>query len=164
MRRLILMRHAKSSWTSGVLSDHERPLKKRGQRDAPRMARALRKRGWSPTIVHSSDSKRTRETWERMAPELTEETSVSFTRDLYLAKLGAIQRLIAGLDDDLEGPVLLLGHNPGMETTLEFLCGQTESMTTANVALLQAKKGSWKKLSRTPDAWELVELLRPKTL
>ncbi len=163
MRRLILMRHAKSSWTSGVLSDHERPLKKRGQRDAPRMARALRDRGWSPALVHSSDAKRTRETWARMAPEL-DKPEVSFTRDLYLAKLGAIQRLIAELDDGKEGPVLLLGHNPGMETALEFLCGQTETMTTANVALLQAKKGSWKKLSRTPDSWELVDMLRPKEL
>jgi phosphohistidine phosphatase len=163
MRRLILMRHAKSSWTSGVLSDHERPLKKRGQRDAPRMARALRARGWAPALVHSSDSRRTRETWARMAPEL-DKTRVDFTRDLYLAKLGAIQRLIAGLDDDQDGPVLLLGHNPGMETALEFLCGQTESMTTANAALLEAKKKSWKKLSKTPDSWELVALLRPKEL
>ncbi len=163
MRRLILMRHAKSSWTSGVVSDHDRPLKKRGQRDAPRVAREIFKRDWSPSIVLSSDAKRTRETWARMAAELSK-TSVSFTRDLYLAKLGALQRAIAELDDDQDGPALILGHNPGLETALEFLSGQTETFTTANAALLRAKKGSWKKLSKTPDSWELVAMIRPKEL
>ena len=66
-RRLIIMRHAKSSWTSGALSDHERPLNARGIRDAPRVGAALVKRGWLPQLVLSSDSERTRETFAGMS-------------------------------------------------------------------------------------------------
>ena len=53
-RRLIVMRHAKSSWKNPKLRDHQRPLNKRGRRDAPRVARALRKAGWVPDAVLSS--------------------------------------------------------------------------------------------------------------
>ncbi len=62
-RRLIVMRHAKSSWKHAGLTDHQRPLNKRGRKDAPRVARALIERGWTPRRVLSSDAARTRETW-----------------------------------------------------------------------------------------------------
>ena len=61
MRTLILMRHAKSSWTAD-LADHERPLNKRGAKDAPRIAAYLEKRGWLPELVLCSDAVRTRAT------------------------------------------------------------------------------------------------------
>jgi hypothetical protein len=77
-RRLMIMRHAKSAWSSDVASDHERPLNKRGRRDAPRVGKRLAKLGWVPEFVVSSDSRRTRETWERMQrrfPEVRVSTS-----------------------------------------------------------------------------------------
>ena len=65
-RRLMLMRHAKSAWTSHVPTDHERPLNERGRRDAARVGKRLAKLGWVPDLVVGSDSRRTEETWERM--------------------------------------------------------------------------------------------------
>jgi phosphohistidine phosphatase len=65
-KRLIIMRHAKSSWTSGASTDHQRPLNKRGRHAAPRIGARLRDIGWIPDMVIASDSERTRETWQRM--------------------------------------------------------------------------------------------------
>ncbi len=67
-RRIIVMRHAKSSWKSDAPDDHSRPLNRRGRRDAPRVAQELARRGWVPERVFSSDARRTRQTWEIMAP------------------------------------------------------------------------------------------------
>ena len=60
-RRLMLMRHAKSSWKSQVPTDHERPLNERGRRDAARVGKRLAKLGWLPDVVVGSDSRRTEE-------------------------------------------------------------------------------------------------------
>ena len=128
------------------------------------MARELAARGWSPSLVLSSDSQRTRETWECMAPIFDEAPArVVFDAKLYLAGFSVIQTAISELDDDESGPVLMLGHNPGWETALEFYTGRSERMTTANAALLEAS-GKWGKLSAKPGAWELVELIRPKEI
>ena len=58
-RRLMVMRHAKSSWKSQVPTDHERPLNERGRRDAARVGKRLAELGWVPDFVVSSDSRRT---------------------------------------------------------------------------------------------------------
>ncbi|MEE3242683.1 MAG: histidine phosphatase family protein, partial [Candidatus Thermoplasmatota archaeon] len=64
--RLILMRHAKSSWKYPDLSDHERPLNKRGRKAAVKVAKELIRLEWIPDKLYSSDSERTKETWSRM--------------------------------------------------------------------------------------------------
>ena len=66
MKRLIVMRHAKSDWGTNAPTDHARPLNKRGQRDAPRVAQRLVELDWLPQYIVSSDSTRTRETYELM--------------------------------------------------------------------------------------------------
>jgi len=73
-RRLMLMRHAKSAWQSQAPSDHERPLNERGRRNAPRVGKRLAELGWVPDHVIGSDSRRTRETWERMQALMDRET------------------------------------------------------------------------------------------
>ena len=62
-RRLIVMRHAESSWDSSMGSDHERTLNERGRKDAPRVGAALVQKGWIPELVLSSDAQRTSETF-----------------------------------------------------------------------------------------------------
>jgi hypothetical protein len=81
-RRLMIMRHAKSSWRSQVPTDHERPLNTRGRRDAGRVGKRLARLGWVLDVVVGSDSRRTRETWERMERRFPE-TRARFTRALY---------------------------------------------------------------------------------
>ena len=67
VRRLIVMRHAKSSWKDPNLDDHERPLNKRGRGDAPMVADAIFDRGWIPDLILVSSSKRTLQTLEGMS-------------------------------------------------------------------------------------------------
>ena len=160
-RRLILMRHAKSSWADGSLRDVERPLNPRGIRDAPRMAHLLEDIGWAPGRVVSSSAVRTRETWLGMAGVLDVVPPVTFTDDLYHAGLAAIIAHAQGWPDDA-GPVLLLGHNPGWEHAASTLCGEALHLTTANVVLLEGRGTSWVAALRQP--WKLHQLYRPKAL
>jgi phosphohistidine phosphatase SixA len=162
MKRLIVMRHAKSSWKHAGMSDHQRPLNKRGRRDAPRVARALEERGWTPGRVLSSDSTRTKETWSRMERELSGTIPVEWLPSFYHAGAEAVLAELAALPDDEAGPVLVLGHNPSWEDLVRFLSGDPETLTTANAALLEAE-GAWSALV-TPACWRLLSVLRPREL
>ena len=73
MRRLLLLRHAKSSWDTPGLADLDRPLAPRGRRTAPLVAQLMAKRRWVPDLVLCSQAERVRETWQLMAPLLGEE-------------------------------------------------------------------------------------------
>lgn len=161
-RHLVLMRHAKSSWAEGGLSDHQRPLNKRGQRDAPRMGRELAARGWVPELVVSSDAQRTRETWALVSEELgVDGLEVRWSNDLYLAGLRAVLSHAAGWEDAI-GSVLVLGHNPGWSEAASILAGRPLDMTTANCALLRGAGPTW--VDAFAGRWELVALLRPREL
>ena len=160
-RRLILMRHAKSSWASPLLDDHARPLNERGRRDAPNIASTLQSLGWSPQAVCSSDSTRTQETWRGMASVFEDCDDVTFTRSLYHAGLSDIIDESTGWDDSLQ-TILVLGHNPGWQMALYDLCGEDHEMTTANAAMLAGFGETW--TDALSGRWELTRLLRPKEL
>lgn len=160
MKRLIVMRHAKSSWTSDAGTDHARPLNERGRRDAPLVGTALAERGWTPELVLSSDSTRTRETFDGLVSAFGE-VDVTFTRDLYHAGATEVVSACEALDDSI-GCVMVLGHNPGWEHVVGYLTGEFVSMTTGNCVLLEAE-GTWMELM-TSGAWELKEILRPREL
>ena len=160
-RRLILMRHAKSSWDSGAATDHARPLNKRGRRDAPRIARELSSLGWVPDLVVSSDSQRTRETWGSMAEEFGEDIEVRFRPEFFHAGLGELQHS-ADSWPETATTVLVLGHNPGWENALGTLAGEWCGMTTANAALLIGEGSSWADALERP--WAMEQILRPREL
>lgn len=159
-RRLILMRHAKSDWSTDAPDDHSRPLNQRGRRDAPRMARWLAQAGWQPDAVVSSDACRTRQTWERMAPHLPQ-AKLRLEPGLYLGGLGALQESSARWPESW-GTVLALGHNPGWERALAVLGGEALRLTTANCALLVGHGERWEQALE--GAWTLHELARPREL
>ncbi|MHA6326155.1 SixA phosphatase family protein [Roseivivax sp. CAU 1753] len=106
MRRLILMRHAKSDWLQGV-DDHDRPLNKRGQKSAPALGRWLRNKGYLPDAALISSSMRTVETFGR----LDLDCAVRKTRRLYLAD---VEEIMAELRAETAETLLLIGHNPGI--------------------------------------------------
>ena len=160
-KRLIIMRHAKSSWTSGAATDHQRPLNKRGRRDAPRIGARLQDLGWLPDLVIASDSERTRETWQRMKAQFPHSIEQRFSRTFYHGGLSAIINECSMLTEDIS-TLLVLGHNPGWEDAVSGLCGMWVRMTTANAALLQSDADDWAEAMES--MWELVEILRPKEL
>jgi len=158
-RRLIVMRHAKSSWSSGAQGDHERPLNDRGQRDAPVIGELLVARGWVPERVISSDAVRTRETWDGLMASMPS-LEPRFTPSLYLAGLSAVRAALTELEDDVTS-ALLLGHNPGFSLVASWLTGDEIELKTAYAAVMECEgEPSWAKSMRL-GAWDLVEVLTP---
>ena len=106
-RVLILMRHAKSSWDTPGLSDHDRPLNDRGRRSARALGHWLRASGWLPDEVLCSTALRTRETLAGQAHD----APTTFTGELYHAGPDTLARVLAASTGDT---VLMIGHNPGI--------------------------------------------------
>jgi phosphohistidine phosphatase SixA len=161
--RLIVMRHAKSSWKDREKTDHERPLNKRGRRDTPRVADRLGKLGWIPQVVISSDSLRTRETAELLERQWPDGPRVEFTGSLYHGGIDELVEEVSAVPGDVQC-VLVLGHNPGWEGAVLWLTGEDVRLTTANAALLERKADSWKEALSERGAWKLRDVLRPKDL
>lgn len=116
MKTLILMRHAKSDWTSGIDSDHARPLNPRGRASALALGDWLRAKGWLPDEVFCSSSTRTRETLEGLSVE----APVRFLDALYHAGPEIMQ---AALKEAKGETVLMIGHNPGIAEFASLLLG-----------------------------------------
>ena len=163
MKRLIVMRHAKSAWDSDAPTDHARPLNERGRKDAPVVGAELARLGWVPDVVIASDSARTRETWERMSRAMPAVGRVEFTPTLYGGGLGAVQELVERLGADVK-TAMVLGHNPGFENVVSWLCGSPVSLTTANAALLVHPADRWAYAMAGRGDWLLETILRPKEL
>src|SRR4051794_26437716 len=113
MKRLYLLRHAKSSWKDPGLADHDRPLAGRGRRAAKAVARHLREQGIDPELVLCSTARRARETLERLEPALGR-GAVRVEPVLYGADAGALLEHLRGVSDAV-GSVLVIGHNPGLQ-------------------------------------------------
>ena len=111
-RRLILTRHAKSSWDDPTMADHDRPLNDRGRRSALALGDWLASRGYEPEEVLCSTSRRTQETWERVAAAALEVRPIMrLEPGLYHA---SPDRMLAILRTATQPTVMMLGHNPGI--------------------------------------------------
>ncbi len=106
-KRLILMRHAKSSWGDPTQDDHQRPLNGRGQRSGDALGDWLRDKNYIPDQILSSSSQRTKETCQRLRLEAEK----TFLDALYLAEPEQMLKVLKGATGDC---VLMLGHNPGI--------------------------------------------------
>lgn len=107
-----MLRHAKSDWPEGV-ADHDRPLGKRGRRDAPRVGKWLARNDFVPDVVVCSTSQRTRETWDLVAAKLPSTPDVRFDERAYGASAQTLLYLARELPDECR-TALLIAHNPGV--------------------------------------------------
>jgi phosphohistidine phosphatase len=162
MKTLLILRHAKSSWKNAGLADHDRPLNKRGQRDAPRMGRLLRGEGLIPDLILSSTAKRALDTAEAAAETSGFEGEIESRPDFYMAGSEAYLRALRGLSDDY-GCVLVIGHNPGLEELVETLTREAETMPSAALAQVELPIGRWRDLGNGTEG-KLVNVWRPKEL
>jgi len=126
MKRLYLLRHAKSSWDQPGIDDFDRPLAPRGVRAAKRLARRIAERGDRFDFVLCSAARRTKDTWKRIAKRLDGETPVAYARELYLNGDDGLMTRLRGLDDAF-GSVLLVAHNPDIAWLAARLCGDGEA-------------------------------------
>ena len=112
LHRLILARHAKSSWDDPAMDDHDRPLNARGRRAAFELGDWLASRGYEPEEVICSTATRTRETWDGIRAASLEVTpAVSYLDSLYHA---GPDRMLDILHKATAPTVLMIGHNPGI--------------------------------------------------
>ena len=171
--RLLLLRHAKSDWSKDQ-DDHNRPLSARGRKAAPAMAHFMRMKDYLPQTVLCSTAQRTRETLDLLLAAWSKKPAVRFERELYLAEWPV---LLANLKNATarSSPLLLIGHNPGMEQLAVALALQskgvaerarlqrlTQKFPTAALAVLDFDISTWRLLK--PGSGQLVDYVRPKDL
>ena len=162
MKTLLVLRHGKSSWKHPGLADHDRPLNKRGLRDAPRMGRLLRDEDLAPERIVSSTAVRARETARLVAGEAGRGSAVEQTQRLYLASVPEIIRVLGEVGGDASR-LLVVGHNPGLAALVACLTGCAEALPTAALAQIRLELQSWSRLEESTPA-RLVNLWRPREL
>ncbi|MFE9097534.1 SixA phosphatase family protein [Streptomyces sp. NPDC007264] len=167
LRRLVVLRHAKSAWPAGV-PDQERPLAPRGRRDAPAAGRALAETDCLPDLALCSTAVRARQTWELASAQWGTPPPVRLQSRLYAADVPDL------LDSVREVPapvrtLLLIGHNPGLADLVLTLAGDGLDDTlervrakfpTSAIAVLAWHGSTWEAL--TPGAALLTDLIVPR--
>ncbi len=152
-KRLVLVRHAKSSWSDPDLADHDRPLSARGRDAAATVGRHLRRSGLRPDLVLCSSATRARQTLERLK---FEDTAVIVEDQLYGAGAAALLTRVRGVSNEVR-TLVVVAHNPGIEELARLLPGPAD--TGRNDDLAAAGKfptGAVADLEFAIDGWPEV--------
>jgi phosphohistidine phosphatase len=149
MKTLILVRHAKSSWDEIGLPDSERPLNERGKKDAPEMAKRLKKKDLPIDQFISSPAKRARRTAQFFAEEFElRKKDIVITEDLYAADPEDFSKVIASADNK-QDTIALFSHNPGITDFANSLTSvRIDNMPTCGIFAVQAETDSWKEFQQ----------------
>ncbi len=170
MKRLYLLRHAKSSWGDPGLDDHERPLSPRGRRAAPLVGAHMAREAYHPDLALCSPARRARATWSHVRDMLDCEIDEEIRRDVYLASLCELFNLVRCIEDRYASAIVV-GHNPGMaEFAVELTGGlsRNEKMATFGkyptgaLAVFDLADDGWQETA--PGGCRLVEFVRPSDL
>ncbi len=145
MKQLYLIRHAKSSWDNPELKDHDRPLNKRGKRDAPLMAKVLRKKGVKPDLILSSSAIRALDFAKVIAGETGyKKTNIEVMKKLYMADENEMLILLRSVEDN-NNSVFMVGHNPDLTAFANSLCNyDLDNIPTSGIFQIEFDKSSWK--------------------
>ena len=154
MKKIILIRHAKSSWDNPWLTDHDRPLSDRGLRDDPIMAKRLKKRKIYPDLILCSTATRAVETAKILAKEFEfPEKEILFEKNLYHASPNKILKYIH-LQKDAKDTMIVVGHNPGFNELIEYLGGKLENLPTSGQFGFLVKSDRWSDFGpKTAEVW-----------
>ncbi|MBK1650525.1 SixA phosphatase family protein [Rhabdochromatium marinum] len=162
------MRHAKSDWDSSAQHDFDRPLAKRGKRDAPRVGTWLYREGLVPELILSSPAQRARATVLKVCKRLDiDRQEILWEPKLYAAELATLLQVL-GQCPPQRSPVLLVGHNPGLESLLGHLTDNdfdppTDGKLLPTAALARVEMpADWSQLA--PGCAHLISLTQPKFL
>lgn len=165
---LLVLRHAKSAWDSDAPTDFDRPLAKRGRKDAPRVGRFLLERGLRPDYVVSSPAERARQTVIAVCEQLgMDRSDIHWDERIYHGSSGALIDVLNDCPNEARR-VLIAGHNPGLELLVRNLCDNDvpmppdyKLMPTAAVAHLEIRT-SWAQLE--VGTARLLSLTRARSL
>ena len=167
LRRLVVLRHAKSAWPPGV-DDHDRPLGPRGLRDAPAAGRALAEADCLPDLALCSTAERALRTWELAAAEWGTPPPVRHDPRVYGADVPELLAVVREVPPTVE-TLLLVGHNPGLEELVLELAGDAlddalddvrTKFPTSAIAVLVWHGESWHDLA--PGTALLTDMIVPR--
>lgn len=170
MRRLMLLRHAKSDWSTPGRADRERVLSARGERDAPKVGRYLAEHDLVPQHAIVSAAERTRQTWQHLGRKVTEIPTVTIDERIYEAAPADILAAIAETPADAAS-VMVVGHNPGLQSVALMLTGSgggkawrllSEKFPTAALAVIDFDAPDWKSLA--PRSGHLERFITPRAI
>lgn len=167
-RELLILRHAKSDWASDAASDFERPLAKRGKKDAPRVGSWLYREGIVPDRIISSPAQRARDTALKVCKALDlKQKQIIWDEAVYEADVPALLGVLARVSS-AHATVMLIGHNPGLEELIRYLAGDDVAepedgklLPTAAFARLEMPD-DWTRLE--PGCASLLRIVRPRQL
>jgi len=162
MKTVLVLRHGKSSWSDPGLADIDRPLNKRGKRDAPRMGSLLLEQDLVPDIILSSPARRARKTAQAVSDASSYPGEIQVIRDFYPGDPETFSDTLASLSDQVDS-VMIVAHNPGLEEFLYELAGESASMPTSALAQVAVPIDSWQDLEDGVQG-KLVNLWRVKEL
>lgn len=148
MKTLFLVRHAKSSWDNSELSDHDRPLSKRGKRDAPFMGKLLNQKHIKPDIIITSSAKRAYSTAKNFVKELNyKKGKLVVDKNIYESGTSELINIIKKIDDK-HNSVMLFGHNPALTMLNNYLSDKSiDNIPTCAVVTIEFDVDSWGKIS-----------------
>lgn len=148
MKKIILLRHAKSAWDHPWLTDFERPLAERGLRDAPQMAASLKNRGISVDRICSSTAQRAKQTACITAAVLGfPEAKIHWDKSLYHASETHLLTFIQSQPDQIQ-TLILVGHNPGLTDLINLLGVKLDNLPTSGQLAFSLATTHWRELSR----------------
>ncbi|MBI5661104.1 MAG: histidine phosphatase family protein [Ignavibacterium album] len=141
MRQLILIRHAKSSWSNPDLSDFDRPLNKRGKRDLAFMSVLLSQKNITPELIISSPALRTKLTAIEFANKIGyNKNEIIWNKNLYLASYMKILKIIKQIENKINCAIIV-GHNPGLTDLQNYLCNEEiDNIPTSGIVSMSTIK------------------------
>lgn len=163
---LYIMRHAKSDWSGPQISDFERPINKRGTKSAMRIGEWMNENNHIPQKIISSPALRAKETIELVTEQISKFNleDLTYEDELYHAGFTQLIEFINTYKDKVQS-LMLVGHNPGIENLVNYLCdksGDKETIvTTANLFIFKFSSDSF---NTAVDTIELVEAIKPREL
>jgi len=163
MKELLLLRHAKSGAAAPGLTDFDRPLNKGGRRAAAALARFLEDGGIRPSLVLSSDSRRTRETLDLIHGALGKRATIHLEPRLYLADPSTLLACLRQLPDDVPS-VMVIGHNPGLQELALELAVASGAEAGPAAARMESKfpTGALARFQLKIDGWDDLSIDRLK--
>ena len=159
MKSVLILRHAKSSWKHPDVSDHDRPLNKRGKRDAPRMGELLQDKHLVPDFIVSSTAKRAHSTAKAVAKAAGYKGDITLNQSLYAAPPRAYIDALRDLSNRYVR-VLMVGHNPGLEQLVDMLTGEEHTMPTCSLVHVELRINSWTEIDYKTKG-KLIEIWNP---
>lgn len=145
-KTLILVRHAKSSWSDSTLNDIQRPLNKRGNRDAPKMGEHLAEKGLVPEAIFSSPGLRALTTARLISVKIgVKPSDIKVKDDIYTFNAEQLFSVVKSIKDSYNR-IMIVGHNPAITDLTNYLCGSDiDNIPTCGVAVIKLSVDSWKK-------------------